>query len=213
MSDYTYTNGDGLTKLDATTPVGASEPISVLDDAIRQIKAYLKDPTSGVAALATQVANLATAVGSYGSRNFFSAYSNTNQTISTPSTPTKITFGLETADPNNLFDASNSKYTAPATGWFRFNLSMRVDWVGASTPAGIGLNIVLKKNGTNDIAEQEFDLDTNTGGATYNLARIVALNAGDYVEAFAHYTIVSGSVQLQITSDVKKTCFQGIREI
>jgi len=47
MSDYSYTNGDGLARLDVNTPDGDNEPISILDDAIRQIKAYLKDPNAG----------------------------------------------------------------------------------------------------------------------------------------------------------------------
>ena len=53
MATYNYTNGDGVTALSASTPDGASEPVSVLDDAIRQVKAYLLDPTKGPNALIT----------------------------------------------------------------------------------------------------------------------------------------------------------------
>lgn len=48
---YGYTNGDGLAVLDVTKPDGATEPVSNLDDAIKQVKAYLKDPTAGPKAL------------------------------------------------------------------------------------------------------------------------------------------------------------------
>ena len=48
---YAYTNGDGLSALDSATPDGATEPMSNADDAIRQIKAYLKDPIAGPKAL------------------------------------------------------------------------------------------------------------------------------------------------------------------
>ena len=48
---YNYTNGDGVSVLLTTEPNGATEPVSVLDQAIRQIKAYLNDPTVGPAAI------------------------------------------------------------------------------------------------------------------------------------------------------------------
>jgi len=53
MATYNYTDGDGVTALDVSTPDGATEPVSVLDDAVRQIKAYLLDPTKGPDALVT----------------------------------------------------------------------------------------------------------------------------------------------------------------
>lgn len=48
---YNYTNGDGPSVLLVNEPNGATEPVSILDNAIRQIKAYLNDPTAGPAAL------------------------------------------------------------------------------------------------------------------------------------------------------------------
>jgi microcystin-dependent protein len=51
MADYSYTDGQGLDQLDSATPNGATEPVSILDDAVRQIKAYLKDPLVGPKAL------------------------------------------------------------------------------------------------------------------------------------------------------------------
>lgn len=48
---YNYTNGDGVAPLLVTEPNGATETVSILDNAIRQIKAYLNDPTAGPAAL------------------------------------------------------------------------------------------------------------------------------------------------------------------
>lgn len=52
---YDYTDGQGLSALDKTTPNGATEPVSNLDDAIRQVKAYLKDGVAGVAKIQTDV--------------------------------------------------------------------------------------------------------------------------------------------------------------
>lgn len=51
MSSYLYTNGDGLTVLDVLTPVGATDPVSDLDNAVQQIKLFLKDGVAGVARL------------------------------------------------------------------------------------------------------------------------------------------------------------------
>lgn len=48
---YTYVPGDGLAVLDPTEPDGSTEAIEILDDAIRQIKAYLVDTTAGPEAL------------------------------------------------------------------------------------------------------------------------------------------------------------------
>lgn len=53
MATYNYTDGDGVSVLDSSTPDGATEPVSILDDAVRQIKAYLLDPTKGPDALIT----------------------------------------------------------------------------------------------------------------------------------------------------------------
>lgn len=60
---YTYTNGDGVAVLLVTEPNGATEPISVLDDAIRQIKAYLNDPIAGPEAKIAALANAVTPAG------------------------------------------------------------------------------------------------------------------------------------------------------
>ena len=48
---YNYTNGDGVAVLLPAEPNGATEPVSILDNAVRQIKAYLNDPIAGPAAL------------------------------------------------------------------------------------------------------------------------------------------------------------------
>lgn len=47
MADYAYFPGDGVSRLDKTTPVGQSEPGPVLDEATRQIKSYLNDNEEG----------------------------------------------------------------------------------------------------------------------------------------------------------------------
>lgn len=62
MSSYVYFPSDGVTRLEANTPDGQSEPGPVLDEAIRQIKAYLMDSVAGpdakISALLAQVTSL-----------------------------------------------------------------------------------------------------------------------------------------------------------
>jgi len=47
MPSYSYTDGDGLAVIDKTLPNGAVEPVSNLDDALKQVKAWMKDATAG----------------------------------------------------------------------------------------------------------------------------------------------------------------------
>lgn len=49
QSSYTYNDGDGLGVIDKTLPNGAVEPVSNLDDALKQVKAWMKDATAGAA--------------------------------------------------------------------------------------------------------------------------------------------------------------------
>jgi microcystin-dependent protein len=59
---YNYTNGDGLTALLVTEPNGATEKVSILDNAIRQIKAYLQDPVAGLLSVINRVTAVETSV-------------------------------------------------------------------------------------------------------------------------------------------------------
>lgn len=51
MPSYAYNDGDGLSVIDKTLPNGATEPVSNLDDALKQVKAWMKDATAGGAKL------------------------------------------------------------------------------------------------------------------------------------------------------------------
>ena len=66
---YSYTPGQGVSALVPTEPNGAVEPVSNLDDAIRQIKAFLTDNIAGWPYLVTAIRAAADA----GNKNFFSA--------------------------------------------------------------------------------------------------------------------------------------------
>lgn len=54
MAEYNY-RGTGVAELDPLTPVKTTEDGTILDDALRQIKAYLSDSTNGPDAIATKL--------------------------------------------------------------------------------------------------------------------------------------------------------------
>lgn len=59
---YAYTTGDGWAVLLPTEPDGASEAVAILDDAIRQIKAFIADETNGVGKLLGSTGQIKTLV-------------------------------------------------------------------------------------------------------------------------------------------------------
>ena len=212
---YSYTPGQGVSALVPTEPNGATEPVSNLDDAIRQIKLFLTDTTAGWPSILTQSAALGTqlaALGTSGNRNFFAVYSSVNQSVPI-GVYTKINFALEQADPDSVFDPTQSRFTAPATGWYRFNLSVRIDWLYTVPFTDLTLHLRLKKSDGTYPAAAEEDLGSNWSGITYTLTRTIYLTAGQYVEPYIYYSVLSGTMGMQLTADAARTAFQGIREL
>lgn len=208
---YTYTAGQGVTALVPTEPNGATEPVSNLDDAIRQVKAFLTDSSAGWPYLVTQVNAALAASANAGNKNFFSAYSNANQVIPV-TTSTKLVLGLEQADPDSVYNPTTSRFVAPATGWYKITVSVRVDWLNIVSLDSGRFALQLKKNGTT-VAEAEHNMGALADfvGATYSIERAVSLSANDYLEVFGFYDLYTGSVDCQITADLNKTVFQGFR--
>lgn len=208
---YTYTTGQGVSALVPTEPNGATEPVSNLDDAVRQIKAFLTDSSAGWPYLVTQVTAALAASANAGNKNFFSAYSNANQVIPV-TTSTKLVLGLEQADPDSVYNPTTSRFVAPATGWYKITVSVRVDWLNIVSLDSGRFALQLKKNGTT-VAEAEHNMGALADfvGATYSIERAVSLSANDYLEVFGFYDLYTGSVDCQITADLNKTVFQGFR--
>lgn len=65
MPSYAYNDGDGLAVIDKALPNGAVEPTSNLDDALKQVKAYLKDATAGVAKIQADVTSTVALVATH----------------------------------------------------------------------------------------------------------------------------------------------------
>src|SRR5690606_9564775 len=121
---YNYTDGDGLDVLDVSEPNGAAEPLSNLDDAIRQIKAYLKDSTGGLAKLISRVEKLEEGDTSAAANNAsFVAYLSSSQSVNQASGAVLIPFDQEVTDPDSCFNTINSRFVAPVNGTYMFILS------------------------------------------------------------------------------------------
>jgi hypothetical protein len=101
------------------------------------------------------------------------------------------------SDPDAVFDAPNSKFTAPATGVYLFLLTIEA-W---QSTAGNKLGIQLYKNGSYNTG---FDLK-NTGvtndWSTYLCVYPIALNSADYIEVYARH-VTSGKTSYIYTTRI-----------
>lgn len=244
---YNYTDGDGLSALDKTEPAG-SEAASNLDDAVRQIKAYLKDATGGLAAEIAKIttlqsevaalessmadlvagytnaagvnaaldaviadaADLDVAVPVTNNRGAFLAYKTASQTVAHDAGEVAVPFPAESFDPDNAYDIANSKYVAPVTGVYQFNLQIRISCSSISSPTNIQHQLKLKRGGT-IVAVTEHDVGADTDGRTYSLTTQLQLTAGNEISVFYQPAVSSGTVNFNLVHDNNKTIFQGFR--
>lgn len=111
----------------------------------------------------------------------FRAYRNAALTT-TAAAATAIPFDAETFDTNNNFDSTTNKgrYTAPVAGYYQFNASF-----GVTNMAGY-LQIFLYVNGSPYGVGSQLYM-TSAPNNIVQLAALVPLAAGDYVEAY-YYT-------------------------
>lgn len=208
---YDYNPGDGPSVLDPTKPDGSIEPLSNLDDAIRQIIGYLTDATGeGLAKKLADLVTLEGQVGNLSNRAVFLAYTSLNQALNTGSPAAIVQFDQKGDDPDDVFDIATYKFTAPEDGVYYFSAALRIDSTGASTPTDIGTFIKLVVNAT-DEAIAERGMGDSLPGTTIDVNRMFFLNQGDEVQVRYEITCGSGSQNSQVTADSRKTIFQGFR--
>lgn len=199
------------------------------DSAIAAATNTANNASSAVSSLSGTVSGLSSTVSNHESRitaieggggggtggGFFSATKSASQTVSTSGTPTtvKVSYNVENADADGAYDAVASRYTAPASGWYWFKASTRLDATAKSTPVGIGTSIWFKVNGSSNpiIAERYGSDDSETGGHTVEVSGAVYLALGHYVEVYFECDTTSGSITWQLTNDGSKTFFQGFQ--
>lgn len=114
----------------------------------------------------------------------FSAYLNTNQTISN-NTATVVLYETEFFDTNSNFDITTNKgrYTVPVSGFYQIN-------VNASGGTGSTWIVALRKNGT-----EYLRLSQNSVGGWVPGSTLLQLAASDYLEVQV-YQLTGGNVTL-----------------
>lgn len=209
---YAYTNGDGVTVLDPATPNGAAEPVSNLDDAIKQIKAWIRDTTSNVGAAGMQAAITALqaglATGSVAGSSLFkaNAAAQIDSVFAGAGTNTEaLLFGSIEFNPDSVF--ATSIFTAPAAGYYEFTVKIHLE-VTAGSPTGNSFLTNWVKNGTplgNEAFGEDLSGSTYVGGTTAK----IQLAAGDEITVQVAITITGGSGTWSISSN--NTTFSGMR--
>lgn len=195
MSTYSYTDGDGLAVLSKLTPVGAVDLVSDLDDAVKQIKAYLKDPVVGPESL------------KIGATGKVIATNSSPQAVAAGAGATLVDFDTANVDPQSCF--GSSIYTAPSTGEYLAVISIKVATSASAAPVNIVHRLAILVDGVEGAADGEWD--ASEADHVLRITRLFQLAAGNTLRA--NYTLVvdSGTITVDISSDPAFTIFQVTR--
>lgn len=200
---YAYTNGDGVAALVVTEPDGATEPLSNLDNAIRQIKAYLLDPIEGpdakVAALASPIRVIATHSGS--------------PVQLVDESDGQVTVQFDTIDLDSGGDYNNATFlfTAPEDGFYIVICQVTVEKNASAAPTAIVHQLDVMVNGVSG-ARVRKDLDAlDTPPVDLLVARCFNLSAGQTLQGRYTLTVGSGTMEVSIKADPRATVFQVTR--
>lgn len=159
MPDYTYTPGQGVSALNKNIPDGTIEPVSILDDAIRQIKAYLTDTGVGGKAPQKLIDDINTAASALTSRT--SALEAQTAGSSASGLKTLITNHTSSGTAHNataIVQDSNNRFITDAE---------RTSWNGKAT-TGMASISLFYKGGVNLGSGRgyAFELDATAGTLT-----------------------------------------------
>ena len=198
---YTYSNGDGVTPLLVTEPNGATEPISNLDNAIRQIKAYLNDPTEGPEGKFSGILGDTKVI----------ATQNTSQTLAAGAGIATIAFNVEDLDAGADYNNTTYTFTAPAAGLYLAVVSVTLDVTASSTPTDIKYQLDIFVDGTSG-ARTTMNMGTNENNQDLSLVRLFNLSAGQTLLAKLTVTVGSGSMTVTLLNDPRETVFQVVKQ-
>lgn len=153
--------------------------------------------------------------GSFGSNDFFSGSKNATQNfpVNTSVYSIKVSYNLEGVDGGSGYDPAGSTFTAPATGWYYFVASIRLDMATSTTAEGINSAIFFYRNGGSpfSVSENHLSAETDASGHTMLASGATALNAGDTVEVRFSSVCFSGGLTWNLTAGGEKSYFQGWR--
>lgn len=120
----------------------------------------------------------------------FRATRTSDQTGIADATYTTVQFTSETFDPNNNFDTSTYKYTAPVTGYYQLNLLARI------TGTSIGIYAAQLVKGTSTVISKTLANEATSSEKRINISDVLYLTAGDAVFAQVYGDVSSGTVTL-----------------
>ena len=124
----------------------------------------------------------------------------TSALAQTQNNQTLMLYNAEQYDTHNAYNTSNGRFTPQVAGKYFVNMSIGMDGLGASNT----LQLVLKVNGA------DWAVGYTVGGAGFQLASVITLDADDYVTA--HFkTNCANSVT--ITGQAPKTHFEAFKLI
>ena len=109
-------------------------------------------------------------------------------------------YNAEQYDTHNAYNVSNGRFTPGVAGKYFVNMSIGMDGLGASNT----LQLVLKVNGA------DWAVGYTVGGAGFQLASVITLDADDYVTA--HFKTNCAS-SVTITGQAPKTHFEAFKLI
>lgn len=214
---YIYNPGDGLAVLDAAEPNGATEPVSILDDAVKQIKAYLKDATVGpeakIAALQTiasaggtgLVDRVTTLEGNNGKKAIITRVG--AQSVIGGSGIAVINFDSEEVDSAGAFSIVTHQYTAPITGLYLVAVQLTVTKSASAAPTGIIHQLDVFVDAASGAFVKEHS-GTNEDPKTLQFTRMFNLTVGQTLSAKYTLTLTGGSMTVDLSTDPRDTIFQ-----
>jgi hypothetical protein len=166
-------------------------------------------PTAAPATNTTQIATTAFVTAAIAAivppAGFTSAPSKANpsitQSVLIDTTPYKLLFPSEAFDPNSAYDAPNSRYVAPATGYYQVFVELQADNNGG-TAAAMEIELHVYVNGV-DVHTAGMAIATPPGGRWYpSITALVPASAGQFIEIYmeADDGVGVGSLDVSVAS-------------
>lgn len=198
---YTYSNGDGAAVLLITEPNGATEPLSNLDNAIRQLKAWANDPIAGPAP------ELNSKIGS----TKIIVTQTSAQTIAAGAGITPIEFDNIDLDPSGEFDDTTFKFTATDDGLYLVILGLTLDVTASAAPTDILHQVDIFVDGTSGARSTKF-MDGSVLNTDLQLTRLFNLSAGQTIWVKYTLTVGSGTMTVTVLNDPRETILQIVKQ-